>query len=173
MGVPGIFAVPLFFFCRGNRFFSSTFLLLHLCSIKDGNVSRWATLASNLMETARPTPTEEIDDVLTIHRKKKITIKPTPLLLYMIFFSCHPSTHTQRLLFFPAKWKECRVLAIDRWQKRPPPGGAWKGKKEKKKNNFLWYYSNQLGYKRACCVHFVSYADSQYYPTARSREYGM
>ena len=172
MGVPGIFAVPLFFFVEVIVFFSSTFLLLHLCSIKDGNVSRWATLASNLMETARPTPTEEIDDVLTIHRKKKITIKPTRLLLYRMFFSCHPSTHTQRLLFFPAKWKECRVLAIDRWQKDRLPVVPEKGRK-RKKNNFLWYYSNQLGYKRACCVHFVSYADSQYYPTARSREYGM
>ena len=171
MGVPGIFAVPLFF-CRSNRFFSSTFLLLHLCSIKDGNVSRWATLASNLMETARPTPTEEIDDVLTIHRKKDHNKAYAIIIIYDFFFmpSIHPHS-TSIILSRQVK----RVPRVGYWSlaKRPPPGGAWKGKKEKKKNNFLWYYSNQLGYKRACCVHFVSYADSQYYPTARSREYGM
>ena len=54
----------------------------------------------------------------------------------MIFFSCHPSTHTQRLLFFPAKWKECRVLAIDRWQKDRLPVVPEKGRKRKKKTTF-------------------------------------
>ena len=88
------------------------------------------------METARPTPTEEIDDVLTIHRKKDHNKAYAIIIIYDFFFmpSIHP--HSTSIILFPPSEKSAACWLLIVGKKDRLPVVPEKGRKRKKKTTF-------------------------------------
>lgn len=125
-------------------------------------VSRWATLASKLMEAARRRQGKKMDDVPSCSQSSSLRC----LVLYwciiwfdsVFFLLLFPPTGPlpDHSLFLPPSERRRRAVLAYWSCKRPPPrclGLCY----THTDIDWLWYYSNQL---RAACCAFVSYADS-------------